>query len=133
MSTGLPSFIVTLAGLIVAGLALGVSRFLVNTTAVSIEPTGSPHLIFASQWGTFHVSILWWIAIAVLWTWILGRAPFGNWIYATGANPYSARAAVRAVFALSRAAPARASCRATDTSNGQACPRRTDCLSAQGS
>ncbi|WP_322092851.1 ABC transporter permease [Paraburkholderia bannensis] len=94
VKTGLPSFIVTLAGLfIVAGAALGLSRFFVGTTAVTLSPQGSAKAIFGAQVAGFHGSILWWLAITGITTWILARTPYGSWIYATGANRNAARSA----------------------------------------
>lgn len=93
VKTGLPSFIVTIAALfIIAGLALGVSRGLTGTTAVTLVTAGFGHDLFAYKWGEFHASILWWIAIAVLAWWVLSKARFGNWILATGGDSQSARA-----------------------------------------
>ena len=94
VSTRLPSFIVTLAGLfMVAGAALGFSRLLSGTTAVTLTPEGSARMVFGSQAAGFHVSILWWIAITAVASWILMQTPYGNWIFATGANPNAARSA----------------------------------------
>jgi simple sugar transport system permease protein len=94
VSTRLPSFIVTLAGLfMVAGAALGFSRLLSGTTAVTLTPEGSARMVFGSQAAGFHVSILWWIAITAVASWILTQTPYGNWIFATGANPNAARSA----------------------------------------
>jgi simple sugar transport system permease protein len=91
--TGLPSFIVTIAALfIVAGLSLGLSRGLAGTTAVSLSPSGSAQKVFGSQHNDFHVSILWWIAVAIAAAVVLNKTSFGNWIFATGGNRDSARA-----------------------------------------
>lgn len=38
------------------------------------------------------MSIVWWVVLAVLATWILTRTRVGNWIYAAGGNASSARA-----------------------------------------
>lgn len=94
VSTRLPSFIVTLAVLfIVAGAALGFSRLFSGTTAVTLTPEGSARAIFGSQAAGFHVSILWWIAITAIASWILTQTPYGNWIFATGADRNAARSA----------------------------------------
>jgi simple sugar transport system permease protein len=94
VSTRLPSFIVTLAGLfIVAGAALGFSRLFSGTTAVTLAPEGSARMIFGSQAAGFHVSILWWVGITAIASWILTQTPYGNWIFATGANRNAARSA----------------------------------------
>jgi simple sugar transport system permease protein len=94
VSTRLPSFIVTLAGLfMVAGAALGFSRLFSGTTAVTLTPEGSARMIFGSQAAGFHVSIVWWLAITAVASWILTQTPYGNWIFATGANRNAARSA----------------------------------------
>jgi simple sugar transport system permease protein len=91
--TGLPSFIVTIAALfIVAGLSLGLSRALAGTTAVSLDPGGSAQKAFGSQYHDFHVSILWWIGVAIAAAVVLNKTAFGNWIFATGGSRDSARA-----------------------------------------
>jgi simple sugar transport system permease protein len=41
--------------------------------------------------GPLQVSILWWIGLAALATWVLLRTRFGNWIFATGGAPEAAR------------------------------------------
>lgn len=93
-TTKLPSFIVTLAGLfIVAGLALGGSRYLIGTTSVSLSATGLSAALFGSRYMGFNVSVLWWIGVVLVASWVLTRTPFGNWIYASGADANAARSA----------------------------------------
>lgn len=93
-TTKLPSFIVTLAGLfIVAGLALGGARYLVGTTSVTLGTTEWTASLFGSRYMRFNVSILWWAGVALAASWLLIRTPFGNWIYASGADENAARSA----------------------------------------
>jgi simple sugar transport system permease protein len=40
----------------------------------------------------FKITILWWLALVVVATWILLRTRFGNWIYAVGGGEDAARA-----------------------------------------
>jgi simple sugar transport system permease protein len=93
--TGLPSFIVTLAMLFaLRGLTIGFSRLLTARTQIGLsdEISGSPlRPLFAGTLGSFSVSILWWIGLAVLATWVLQRTVFGNWIFAAGGDPNAAR------------------------------------------
>ena len=49
---------------------------------------GAKVSIFGS---TFNVSILWWVALAVVATWLLVRTRQGNWIYGTGGAVEAAR------------------------------------------
>lgn len=101
MRTGLPSFIVTLGTfLALQGLNLGVTRLVTNTVQVSglrsAEGYESAGMLFASRVdlgaASFQVSILWWILAAVVAALVLVRTPFGNWIFAVGGAPTSARA-----------------------------------------
>jgi simple sugar transport system permease protein len=92
--TGLPSFIVTLAGLfIILGAGLGLSRAVIGTTAMTVYAHGSARVVFGGSWHGFIVSIAWWFAFAAIASWILHRARFGNWVFATGGNATAARAA----------------------------------------
>ncbi|NIP80677.1 MAG: ABC transporter permease [Gemmatimonadetes bacterium] len=96
--TGLPSFIVTLASLfILRGLAIGVTRATTGRTQLGglADAPGyeSARLLLASDLGPFRVSILWWLALAGLATWILVRTRTGNWIFAAGGDPEAARRA----------------------------------------
>ncbi|WP_331766206.1 ABC transporter permease [Embleya sp. NBC_00896] len=98
--TGLPSFIITLGTfLALQGLNLGVTRQVTNSVQVSgmraTDGYESAGRFFASTMaigGTeIQVSVLWWIVLAALATWVLSRTRFGNWIYAVGGAPVSAR------------------------------------------
>jgi simple sugar transport system permease protein len=98
--TGLPSFIVTLGTLfIIRGATLGLTRLITGRTQVGglddVAGYDAAYRLFASRimiGGTpFPVSILWWIAIAAVATWILLRTSFGNWIFGTGGNVEAAR------------------------------------------
>ncbi|MFE5331594.1 ABC transporter permease [Embleya sp. NPDC056575] len=98
--TGLPSFIITLGTfLALQGLNLGVTRHVTNSVQVSgmraTDGYESAGRFFASTMavaGTeIQVSVLWWLLLAALATWVLARTRFGNWIYAVGGAPVSAR------------------------------------------
>jgi simple sugar transport system permease protein len=41
---------------------------------------------------TFPISIVWWIVVTLLASWILVRTRFGNWIFAVGGSAPSSRA-----------------------------------------
>ena len=95
--TGLPSFIVTLGTLFVfRGLTIAVSRALTRRTQLGgldqVPGYESARVVFASDpAGPFRVSILWWLGLAALATWLLLRTRWGNWIYAAGGSAESAR------------------------------------------
>jgi simple sugar transport system permease protein len=93
--TGLPSFIVTLAMLFaLRGLTIGFSRLLTGRTQIGLSDaiSDSPlRPLFAGTLGSFSVSIVWWLLLAVLATWVLQRTVFGNWVFAAGGDPNAAR------------------------------------------
>ena len=98
--TGLPSFIITLGTFLgLQGLNLGVTKAITGTVQVGGVQNGggfnSAHWVFASSvqiGGTpFKVSIVWWVVLAVLATYLLLRTRTGNWIFAAGGDPVAAR------------------------------------------
>jgi simple sugar transport system permease protein len=99
MKTKLPSFIVTLATFfILQGVNLGVTKAITNQVAVSGLDTAagyeSANKIFGgSFWAPhdFRITVLWWIAITVLATWVLARTRVGNWIFGVGGDADAAR------------------------------------------
>jgi simple sugar transport system permease protein len=101
MRTGIPSFLITLGTFfILQGANLGVTKLVtgsVSSTDISqIDGFNSLGKIFASSfqvggvtvWGT----VIWWFIFVALSAWILQRTRVGNWIYAVGGGPDSARA-----------------------------------------
>ena len=95
IKTGLPSFIVTLGMLFaLRGLTIGFARLLTGRTQIGLtdEVSGSPLTpLFAGSIGGFSVTIIWWLALAVLGTWVLQRTTFGNWIFGAGGDANAAR------------------------------------------
>jgi simple sugar transport system permease protein len=94
--TRLPSFIVTLGSLfILSGSTIGMTRLVTGRTQVGGLHEAlhyeSAQALFASRIGGFSVSILWWVTITVLATWVLLRTRFGNWIFGAGGAPDAAR------------------------------------------
>lgn len=100
VSTQLPSFIVTLATLfIIRGVTVGVTRLVTGRTQVGglqkVPGFDSAARIFASDiplfGAAFPISIVWWLVVATIATWVLMRTQFGNWIFAVGGNQVAAR------------------------------------------
>jgi simple sugar transport system permease protein len=102
--TGLPSFIVTLATLfIIAGLSSVLVLSATNITFISIDKAAIAadplaqffnwKLSFTTDGVTsdLYVSVVWWIVIAFVGAYILGRRKFGNWIAGVGGSPNAAR------------------------------------------
>jgi simple sugar transport system permease protein len=100
VTTGLPSFIVTLATFfILRGANLAVTKAFTGTVRVSDTDKAANFdqaaAIFATKieflGASFQVTVLWWIGFTILATWILTRTKFGNWIFASGGDPNAAR------------------------------------------
>ncbi len=94
--TRLPSFIVTLGMLFaLRGLTIGFTRLLTGRTEIgglTGATRGSPlPPIFAGTIKGFPVSIIWWLVLAVIGTWVLQRTVFGNWTFGVGGDPNAAR------------------------------------------
>ncbi|HET7704383.1 MAG TPA: ABC transporter permease [Candidatus Limnocylindrales bacterium] len=102
--TGLPSFIVTLATLfIIGGLSSVLTSVVTNITYIPIPPdriAADPlagifnwklTIPWNGQTAEFQVSIVWWLLIALIGAYVLGRRRFGNWIAGVGGSPNAAR------------------------------------------
>ena len=99
--TGIPSFLITLGTFFVLqGVNLGVTKLVtgaVSTQNVSdMEGFDSAKAVFASSFDIFGVTVkitvVWWLLFVLVATWTLNRTRIGNWIFAVGGNPASARA-----------------------------------------
>ncbi|EFF93861.1 MULTISPECIES: ABC transporter permease [Streptomyces] len=99
--TKLPSFIITLGTfLMLTGMNLGFTKLIDGTVSTKtigdMEGFPAAHAVFASTIGIggvdFKVTILWWLGLVLLASWILLRTRTGNWIFAVGGNQEAARA-----------------------------------------
>ncbi|MEE1926898.1 ABC transporter permease [Streptomyces sp. TRM 70351] len=100
--TKLPSFIITLGTfLMLTGVNLGATKLISGTvstkTIADMEGYTSARALFASQLTLgddlrVRVTILWWLALVALATWVLLRTRAGNWIFAVGGSAEAARA-----------------------------------------
>lgn len=99
--TKLPSFIITLGTfLMLTGLNLGLTKLITGTVSTQsiadMEGFPSAHSVFASTLTVgsveLKVTILWWLGLVAVATWILLRTRFGNWIFAVGGGADAARA-----------------------------------------
>jgi simple sugar transport system permease protein len=97
--TGLPSFIVTLATFfILRGVNLGGTKAITDTVRVGglrdVSGYDSAQKLLASDfWDphNFRVTVIWWIVIAAVATWVLTRTRIGNWIFGVGGDKVAAR------------------------------------------
>ncbi|PZT70743.1 ABC transporter permease [Streptomyces sp. SW4] len=99
--TRLPSFIITLGTfLMLTGMNLGFTKLIGGTvstkTIADMEGFPSAHAVFASTLTVggvdIKITILWWLALVAVASWILLRTRAGNWIFAVGGNKEAARA-----------------------------------------
>ncbi|MBT2412774.1 ABC transporter permease [Streptomyces sp. ISL-12] len=99
--TRLPSFIITLGTyLMLIGMNLGFTKLIDDTvstkTIADMEGFASAKDVFASTLTVggvgFKITILWWLALVAVASWILLRTRAGNWIFAVGGNQDAARA-----------------------------------------
>ena len=92
-STGLPSFILTLATMMFwRGLLYGVSHMMPISIMKYTSQYPAFEQVLTGQLGPIPVQILWFLLFAVILGLLLHRNKFGNWIYATGSNQQAARA-----------------------------------------
>ena len=90
--TAVPSFIVTLGTLFaVAGMTLGFSVLVTGTTSVALKVPEAKWLLGDFIAGIYQVSIFWWIAAILFWSFFLHLSRYGNWIFAMGGDKVSAR------------------------------------------
>jgi simple sugar transport system permease protein len=101
MRTGIPSFLITLGTFFVLqGANLGVTKLVTGTVSSAdiskIDGYDSLSKIFASSFKigsvTVWTSVIWWVLFVALAAWVLQRTRVGNWIFAVGGAPDSARA-----------------------------------------
>ncbi len=98
MRTKLPSFIVTLATFfILQGVNLGVTKAITNQVSVSgldlAAGYESANKLFGGSFSShdFRITVLWWLVITALGTWVLTRTRVGNWIFGVGGDANAAR------------------------------------------
>ncbi|WP_369135149.1 ABC transporter permease [Modestobacter sp. I12A-02662] len=100
VSTGLPSFLVTLATfLVLQGSSLAVAAAVAGSsriTGLAEAPGWSSALaVFGSTAqlgdGRYRVSLLWWVGATLLASWLLWRTRFGNAVFASGGARRAAR------------------------------------------
>lgn len=101
--TGLPSFIVTLATLfIIRGVTVALTAEITNITYIPIGEArvSADPIAWLFNWSSgdllgtgtqIKVSIFWWLVIAAVGAYVLGRTRFGNWIAGVGGSGSAAR------------------------------------------
>lgn len=99
--TGLPSFLVTLGSFFVLqGINLAVTRIVtggVSSNRINdMDGYASASAVFASEFNigvvNIKITVVYWILLTMLLSFILLRTKYGNWILATGGDAAAARA-----------------------------------------
>ncbi len=106
VTTGLPSFIVTLGSLFIfRGLTIAITRLRTGRTQLGdldqVDGYDFFDFFLSSDltWlenihdalGGLRVDILWWVGLTILATWVLLRTTAGNWIFGSGGDANAAR------------------------------------------
>jgi simple sugar transport system permease protein len=82
---------------VLQGVNLGVTKAITGTVRVSgLSTVGgyeSAFDLFGGSFSTYdyRVSVLWWVGITILATWVLARTRVGNWIFGVGGDAVAAR------------------------------------------
>jgi simple sugar transport system permease protein len=100
VKTGLPSFIVTLATLfMIRGATIGITRKITGRTQVGglkeLPGYETADRVFSSEihilGQDWAISIVWWLVLTLIATWVLLRTRFGNWIPGVGGSLQASR------------------------------------------
>ena len=100
VTTGLPSFLVTLATfLVLQGASLAGAAALTGSTRITglVGSAGwdSALTVFdaTTPWGDgeLRISLVWWLGATAFTAWLLWRTRFGNGVFASGGDPRAAR------------------------------------------
>ena len=101
VKTGIPSFLVTLGTFfMLQGLNLALTQTITNQVASpnisDMQGFSSAQKVFASSFTVggvnIRITIIYWIVVTAIATWILLRTRVGNWIFSVGGSAPSARA-----------------------------------------
>lgn len=100
LNTKLPSFIITLGTFfILKGANMAYTMIVTGSVRVTgvdkADGYQLAHDIFASDFkigeNDFRISLIWWLALTIIATFVLTRTKFGNWIFAAGGDANAAR------------------------------------------
>ena len=91
--TSVPSLIITLGTLVaMQGIVLSASVMLTHSAGVPLAaPLWSKTIFGQLLGGSYQVIILWWLALAAIYHFVMRFTRFGNWIFAMGGDEDSAR------------------------------------------
>ncbi len=101
VKTGIPSFLVTLGMFfMLQGLNIALTQSITNQVASpdisTLQGFNSAREVFSASFTiggvNIRTSVIYWIVFVLIATWVLLRTRVGNWIFASGGHPVSARA-----------------------------------------
>jgi simple sugar transport system permease protein len=88
-TTQVPSFVVTLGAML---FWRGVGFVLTDALTLSLSSLSPVFDIFSYRFDNgLQISALWFIALLLIWSAVLLRSKFGNWVFASGGNERAAR------------------------------------------
>lgn len=92
-NTRVPSLLITLGTLtVMQGVVLWVAMKLAGNASIPLKAPDWAKTIFGQLlWNSHQVIILWWIALVLVFGFVLHKTSYGNWIYALGGDKVSAR------------------------------------------
>lgn len=93
VKTSVPSLIITLATLVaMQGIVLSASVLLTGNASVALTaPEWSKAIFGTFIGGSYQIIILWWLALAAVYYYVVHQTPIGNWLLAMGGDKESAR------------------------------------------
>lgn len=91
--TKVPSLLITLGTLtIMQGIVLWAAMTLAGNASIPLKSPDWAKFVFGQLlWNSHQVIILWWLALAAVFAFLLHKTSFGNWVYALGGDRVSAR------------------------------------------
>jgi simple sugar transport system permease protein len=91
--TTVPSLIVTLGTLVaMQGIVLSAAMLLAGNASVPLKAPDWAKDVFGQLLSTGHqIIIFWWLALTLIFAFVLHMTRYGNWIYALGGDKLSAR------------------------------------------
>ncbi len=91
--TSVPSLIITLGTLVaMQGVVLAGAKLLTGAASVPLTAPDWAKMLFGGLvGGSYQTVVLWWVAFAIVFGFVVHRTRYGNWLFAMGGDRVSAR------------------------------------------
>jgi simple sugar transport system permease protein len=91
--TRVPSLLITLGTLtIMQGVVLFAAMKLAGNASIPLKSPDWAKLVFGQLlWNSHQVIVFWWLALVLVFAFLLHKTSFGNWVFALGGDKISAR------------------------------------------